>query len=326
MDGNEKEIKNFKKIENFFKIDLIIKNLINNTFPNNADRNNPSEIISYVQKLNDTIDRIELLFLRIVRSFEFGSNIEEYIENTFKKYQQQVLECGYNYYRLEQTFIKMFTSMSPELVKKVNEEIIGYSCFIDLEDILSQSTSINEILHVFHTYVVNNENILQSSMMQLEKGRTRLYGEKTPIATSIFDGLDNFMADSEKTILSISDNHIIIMLRDFGHATTLDINIDKENAWIDYFIPKVCNYLMVNSLPGIRKIEEGTYFPTAKGMIVVKTADLAHYINDFIKKIPTDNEMFVKGGLMYEWTLTSTGEKFMKVFNNPNSSENIEKR
>lgn len=326
MDGNEKEIKNFKKIENFFKIDLIIKNLINNTFPNNADRNNPSEIISYVQKLNDTIDRIELLFLRIVRSFEFGSNIEEYIENTFKKYQQQVLECGYNYYRLEQTFIKMFTSMSPELVKKVNEEIIGYSCFIDLEDILSQSTSINEILHVFHTYVVNNENILQSSMMQLEKGRTRLYGEKTPIATSIFDGLDNFMADSEKTILSISDNHIIIMLRDFGHATTLDINIDKENTWIDYFIPKVCNYLMVNSLPGIRKIEEGTYFPTAKGMIVVKTADLAHYINDFIKKIPTDNEMFVKGGLMYEWTLTHTGEKFMKVFNNPNSSENIEKR
>lgn len=326
MDGNEKEIKNFKKIENFFKIDLIIKNLINNTFPNNADRNNPSEIISYVQKLNDTIDRIELLLLRIVRSFEFGSNIEEYIENTFKKYQQQVLDCGYNYYRLEQTFIKMFTSMSPELVKKVNEEIIGYSCFIDLEDILSQSTSINEILHVFHTYVVNNENILQSSMMQLEKGRTRLYGEKTPIATSIFDGLDNFMADSEKTILSISDNHIIIMLRDFGHATALDINIDKENAWIDYFIPKVCNYLMVNSLPGIRKIEEGTYFPTAKGMIVVKTADLAHYINDFIKKIPTDNEMFVKGGLMYEWTLTSTGEKFMKVFNNPNSSENIEKR
>ena len=163
-------------------------------------------------------------------------------------------------------------------------------------------------------------------MVQSEKGRTRLYGEKTQIATSIFDGLDNFMADSEKTILSISDNHIIIMLRDFGHATTLDINIDKENAWIDYFIPKVCNYLMVNSLPGIRKIEEGTYFPTAKGMIVVKTADLAHYINDFIKKIPTDNEMFVKGGLMYEWTLTSTGEKFMKVFNNPNSSENIEKR
>ena len=43
MDKNEKEIKNFKKIENFFQIDLIIKNLINNTFPNNADKNNPGE-------------------------------------------------------------------------------------------------------------------------------------------------------------------------------------------------------------------------------------------------------------------------------------------
>ena len=105
--------------------------------------------------------------------------------------------------------------MSPELVRKVNEEIYGYSCFIDLEGILSQSASITEILHVFHTFIINNENILQSSMVQSEKGRTRLYGEKTQIATSIFDGLDNFMADSEKTILSISDNHIIVMLRDF---------------------------------------------------------------------------------------------------------------
>lgn len=297
MDKNEKEIKNFKKIENFFQIDLIIKNLINNTFPNNADKNNPGDIISYVQKLSDTIDRIELLFLRAVRSFELGSNIEKFIENTFKKYHQQVFECGYNYDRLEHTFIKIFASMSPELVRKVNEDIYGYSCFIDLEGILAQSTSITEILHVFHTFIINNENILRSSMVQLEKGRTRLYGEKTQIATSIFDGLDNFMADSEKTILSISDNHIIIMLRDFGHATTLDINIENKNAWIEYFIPKVCNYLMVNSLPGIRKIEEGTYSPTAKGMVVVKTADLPHYVNDFIKKIPTDEDMFKKGGL-----------------------------
>ena len=322
MDENEKEIKNFKKIENFFQIDLIIKNLINNTFPNNADRNNPSEIISYAQKLNDTLDRIELLFLRIVRSFELGSNIEKYIENTFKKYQQQVFECGYNYDILEQTFIKIFASMSPELIRKVNEEIYGYNCFIDLEGILSQSTSITEILHIFHTYVINNENILQSSMVQLEKGNTRLYGEKTSIATSIFDSLDNFMADSEKTILSISDNHIIIMLRDFGHATTLDINIDNENAWIEYFIPKVCNYLMVNSLPGIRKIEKGTHNPTAKGMIVVKASDLAHYINNFIKMIPTDDDMFVKGGLMYDWTLTTTEERFIAS----KSSENVEKR
>ena len=106
------------------------------------------------------------------------------------------------------------------------------------------------------------------------------------------------MADSEKTILSISDNHIIIMLRDFGHATTLDINIENKNAWIEYFIPKVCNYLMVNSLPGIRKIEEGTYSPTAKGMVVVKTADLPHYVNDFIKKIQLMRTCLKKAGYL----------------------------
>lgn len=94
MDKNEKEIKNFKKIENFFQIDLIIKNLINNTFPNNADKNNPGDIISYVQKLSDTIDRIELLFLRVVRSFELGSNIEKFIEIHSKNIINKFLNVG----------------------------------------------------------------------------------------------------------------------------------------------------------------------------------------------------------------------------------------
>lgn len=44
-------------------------------------------------------------------------------------------------------------------------------------------------------------------------------------------------------------------------------------------------------------MRKGLILLTAKGMVVVKTADLPHYVNDFIKKIPTDEDMFKKGGL-----------------------------
>lgn len=89
-----------------------------------------------------------------------------------------------------------------------------------------------------------------------------------------------------------------MMLRDFGHATTLDINIENDEAWIEYFIPKVCNYLMVNELPGVRKIDKSSNW--TKGTLRVKVSELGEYLNNFIKMIPTDDEMFIKGGIVYE--------------------------
>lgn len=66
-----------------------------------------------------------------------------------------------------------------------------------------------------------------------------------------------------------------MMLRDFGHATTLDINIENDEAWIEYFIPKVCNYLMVNELPGVRKVDKSSNW--AKGTLRVKVSELGEY-------------------------------------------------
>ena len=49
-------------------------------------------------------------------------------------------------------------------------------------------------------------------------------------------------------------------------------------------------------------------------------------INNFIKKIPTDDDMFVKGGAMYGWTSTPIGEIFMQQFNTPKSTENQKRK
>ena len=58
----------------------------------------------------------------------------------------------------------------------------------------------------------------------------------------------------------------------------------------------------------------------------IKVNELGAYINNFIKKIPTDDDMFVKGGAMYDWTFTPMGEIFMQQFNTPKSTENQKRK
>ncbi len=206
---------NFQKLNNFFQTDLHIKKLISSLFPNPADRLNKSALFKYVDRLEDSLDKIEISFNRIINTY-FSSNLKKYIEIVFDYYHQEINSCGYDYDKLE----------------------------------------------------------------------------------NIFNSLDDYFSDSPKIIVSLNETHILMMLRDFGHATTLDINIENDEAWIEYFIPKVCNYLMVNELPGVRKVDKNSNW--TKGTLRVKVSELGKYLNNFIKMIPTDDEMFIKGGIVYE--------------------------
>ena len=48
--------------------------------------------------------------------------------------------------------------MEPKLIKKLGDEYCGYT-FRNINDVVNESESINEILHVFHHLLVNDENI-----------------------------------------------------------------------------------------------------------------------------------------------------------------------
>ena len=51
---------NLNKLNSFFKDDLLIKNLIHNSFPNPADRYDLLGTISYAKKLENNLDKIEI--------------------------------------------------------------------------------------------------------------------------------------------------------------------------------------------------------------------------------------------------------------------------
>lgn len=165
--------------------------------------------------------------------------------------------------------------------------------------VLKSANSINELLHAFHSYIINDENILQSAKLLGSHGDTKLYGMDTKVARGLLNSFEIEFNNSTKIILSLNENHLIVMLRDYGHATTLDINIAGSIAYIDYYIPKVCNYLLVNELPGVTKVNKDSKW--AKGKIELSVDNLGSNLYTFVTKIPTDDDMFLKGGLCEEY-------------------------
>ena len=86
-----------------------------------------------------------------------------------------------------------------------------------------------------------------------------------------------------------------MMIRDRGHALTIEIDIDKEKgtAFVKYFIPKICNIEKVNQLRGINKIPNNIKWrdTNARGMYETSLDGFGQDMVNFIKKVPTDSDM-----------------------------------
>ena len=88
------------------------------------------------------------------------------------------------------------------------------------------------------------------------------------------------------------------MIRDLGHALTIEIDIEDNKCMIRYFIPKICNIDMINSLKGVKKVKKGDNYTV--GMFECTLEKLPFELVDFISKVPTDMDMYKEGGIFYE--------------------------
>ena len=65
--------------------------------------------------------------------------------------------------------------------------------------------------------------------------------------------------------------------------------LNKDNARIEYFIPKICNVEMVNKIPGVNKVNDDSIGTT--GAIEVEVKDLPTALFNFISMVPTDMDI-----------------------------------
>ena len=115
----------------------------------------------------------------------------------------------------------------------------------------------------------------------------RLRGLNVDKFNKVYDKFPFDLDCGDTDMVVVSENKLIMMVRDRGHALSMEITINKDKAKIEYFIPKICSINMVNELPGINKANENSVGAT--GVFEIDTNNLDTDIFNFINKVPTDS-------------------------------------
>ena len=280
------------KLQHFFVADMKLKKELYLDAPNNWV--GEDSLIEYTDKLYESLLYI-FGELKCISNDIFGSKSMTYkkvcnLEKTIKK---EFNRCGFDNIKLKEFYKKYLSSMSIEFVNSVKDSCVGY--YINRsEEIVESANSVNEILHFIHSYVVNNENILEKIPLINEKDNN--YGYELSLRGSnseYFEGLFNmFPTDLDcgtTDMVIINERKLIMMVRDRGHALTLEITLGNDKARVEYFIPKLCNIDMINALEGINKVNSNSVGAT--GVFETSLDQLPIKLFEFISKVPMDIDM-----------------------------------
>ena len=282
------------KLQHFFSVDVKIKKELFDIAPQSLDRYMDEESVSkYTDKLNDSLiyifNELKCVTLDIFGKDSHVFNRVCYLEEVIK---ESFYNCGFDINKLKSFYQKYISNMDPVFIDNVKNECVGYA--FSGTGPIETALSINEILHFIHSYIVNNEKILQSLPLLNEKNNNynypiRLRGIKNPMFEQIFKMFPNDLDCRWTDMVAINDKKLIIMVRDRGHALTIEVTLNNNIARIEYFIPKLCNIEMINNLPGVNKVNKNSIGAT--GVIETPINTLPGVLFDFISKVPTDYDM-----------------------------------
>ena len=286
-------------IEQFFKYNLEIKKILYETLPKEEYRYSKETLIEYSDTLFKALNDIKFYMVRMVDMFIGSKESKSYIKNFITAVKNELIKCGYDFNKLKQFYEVFFSNMREELVDKVGSNVSGYS-FNGIS--LTNGKSINELLHIIHQTVVNDEKNYQSLPIITQKTNNggypiTLYGEEESLSKKIYELFPIELSCGYTDIVSLSDDHILIMVRDIGHALSIEIEKENDKYYVKYFIPKICNVGMVNDLRGVKKVND-----ESKYTVGIFKSDLEHLpfmLFEFISKVPTDEDMFIEGGKLY---------------------------
>ena len=294
--GSEYMNNNLVVLQHFFEVDnRIKKEMYMNKPPSDNEFLDQESLHKYTDKLYDSLLYIfsELkcitkdLFGIESMAFKRIVDLESVIKNNF-------YSCGLDIDKLRLFYRKYISNMNSDFINMVKETCVGYYVY-NSDKPLFMATTINEVLHFLHSYILNNEDILQSIPLVAKKGDAResvsLRGNASPLFQNIFDSYPE-MSVGIADMVAINERKLLMMIRDRGHALTIEITINDDVAKLEYFIPKICNVDMVNALPGVHKVNSDDIGTT--GMFETNIDNLPNALFNFILKVPTDDDMIIE--------------------------------
>lgn len=294
------ELRAFK---NFFKTDLRIKRELMTSAPEPSDDYDESSRMEYVDEAYRTFKGFRSDFAQIERDFHFGDFISGATDDFFHRGAEHFAPGNYNSGITEKIYRNEFTDMRPDFVEQVKDECVGYTFGGNLGALIQDSRTVNELLHAYHSYIMNNENILQGVPAVDEKENDYGYnitlrGDDSPLSRQVFDAIPDNL-DVGNTDIIGADEHVMMMVRDRGHALTIGAEPDAAKPgqmWVEYNIPKLCNEEMIKALPGLSGYTENG----ARGGFFAARDELGAKVADFISRVPMDSDMSKPGGTFYE--------------------------
>lgn len=289
---NEKII----KLQHFFSVDTKIKKEIYDIAPQSLNGYiDETSISEYTDKLNDSLIYI-LSELKCVALDVFGKessifNKVCYLEQDIKT---NFYSCGFDIEKLKSFYQKYISNMEPSFIDDVKRSYIGYYFGGGGVSPLKKASTINEILHLMHSRIINNEGLLKSIPLLNEKDNQHnntisLRGIRNPMFEQLFMMFPTDLDCGITDMVIINEKTLIMMVRDRGHALSIEVTLNKDNARIEYFIPKICNVEMVNKIPGVNKVNDDSIGTT--GTIEVEIKDLPTALFNFISMVPTDMDI-----------------------------------
>ena len=302
---DENKMKNLEAMKEFFERDMKIKETLMSLAPTEADDYDELSRMEYVDKLEKGLDSLEYDTLASIKKFGFGEELNNTIREYFANKKKSMAVGKYEAGICQKIYNSEFASMSENFIEEVKEGFVGYAFFSNpskLPGFVKKAKTVNELLHSIHSSIVNNDGILES-MPQIGTKRNTieepitLYGEENEVAEKIFKEFPLEMDCGITDIVSLK-NKVLMMIRDRGHALTIDMDTtNPKEVEVKYFVPKLCNEDMIRKLPGIN--ESSITKSGASGFFVSDKDKITKDLFDFIEKVPTDDDM-VFDKTMYE--------------------------
>ncbi len=291
---------NMIKLEHFFMVDKKIKEEMVAISPP-TDYLDTESLIKYTDKLYDSLNYIFIELRCVVKDLFMSNGNKIFYERALfleKLTKKKFMECSIDIVKLKKFYQTFISNMSPEFVDTVKLECIGYAIH-NCTKSLSSVSSINELLHLLHSEIMNNDCFFRELPLIESKENDynyplRLRGNRNIFFESVFASFPTDLDCGYTDMIIVNDNKLIMMVRDRGHALSIEITIRNDIARVEYFVPKLCNLDMINRLPGVNKVS--TYSQVgATGCFEVNKNMLAPQLYNFISMVPTDDDIKTVG-------------------------------
>ena len=173
---SEKEKQNFlRDVQDFWEKDVEIKKILMDLLKAESSMNGVYQMQRYVNLLRRTTNSLEGIFKKMIPLLKgIPSNLMlDFVTKFFAQIQIEIESCDCTAPGIHKLVTTRFSDMKESFLNVVNQNCVACYLWFDLKSIVEECTSINELLHFYHAYIINNLDYTQVGGLSIEI-RTRL--------------------------------------------------------------------------------------------------------------------------------------------------------